>query len=261
VVAEELADSDFEKTTALAYRVFFDPASNVAVSRSLSGIKLTASASTVSTFSWDAVGRNLTVAVDGTTSKVVNLASLDDEGAKIQVAAGQLQLVAQDGTILSSTPITSLDAQQLTGAASGTGYKLSLTNGGSVTITCADIGQMYATGTPVAATELLTKDCKAVPISSLPINSTQLVGVVPAANTSHTIAVAGTSLSSVVNGVTATTPLSAVVNCASIKAAYPAAPTATVATANLLTDACTTVKVRRAVSSFGTLLNYWVLDL
>jgi hypothetical protein len=262
VIAEELADTDFEKTAALGYRVFFDPASNVAITRSLAGIKLvapTAPLSTVSQFVWDAIGKTLTVAVDGTAPKVVNLASLDDEGVRLQVAAGQLNLLSADGSIISSTPITSIDAQQLTGVASATGYTLNLTNGGSATLTCANIGQMYPTGAPVAATELLSKDCKAVAVSALPINATQLVGVVPAANTAHTMAIAGANLTSTVNGVVATVPLASIVTCATIRAAYPAAVSPTVATANLLTDACTKVAVRRATSSFGTNLNYWVL--
>jgi hypothetical protein len=50
------------------------------------------------------------------------------------------------------------------------------------------------------------------------------------------------------------------IDCAAINAAYPAAPSAT-AQANLLTDACTKVKMKRAVSSLGTPLNYWVIDL
>lgn len=264
VIAEEMADTDFEKTAALGYRVFFDPTSNVSITRSLAGgIKLTAPAapaSVVSNFTFDAIGKTLTVAVDGTAPQVVNLASLDDEGVRIQIAAGQLQLVNAAGTVLSSTAITAIDAQQLTGVASAGAYTISLTNGGSVAITCANIGQMYPTGTPVAATELLSKDCKAVAVSALPINATQLVGIVPAANTSNVLAVSGTNLVSTVNGVASTIALNTIVNCTTIRAAYPTAVSPTVATANLLTDACTKVAVRRAVSSFGTNLNYWVLS-
>lgn len=262
VIAEEIADTDFEKTAALGYRVLFDPTSTVGITRSLSGIKLTAPtapASAVTTFSWDAIGRTLTVAVDGTAPKVVNLASLDDEGVRLQVDAGQLNLLSADGTIISSTPITAIDAQQLSGVADPGAYVISLTNGGAVKITCADIGLMYPTGVPTPKTELLSKDCKAVAINALPINATQLVGIVPAANTAHTMAIAGSNLTSTVNGVAATVALSSIVNCTTIRAAYPAAVSPTVATANLLTDACTKVAVRRAVSSFGTQLNYWVL--
>jgi hypothetical protein len=52
-------------------------------------------------------------------------------------------------------------------------------------------------------------------------------------------------------------PAAAAVTCATIKAAYPAAAASPTVAANLLTDACTLVKMVRAVSSLGTPLNYF----
>jgi hypothetical protein len=161
-----------------------------------------AALSTVTKFAYDALAKTLTVAVDGTADKVVNLAALDDEGTKIVINGQTLELQNAAGTVLSSTPIGAIDAQQLTGLASATGYKISLTNGGSVTLTCADIGQMYSSGTGTASTELLSKDCMAVKISQLPIAPGQLTaGALPA-----TVTVSGSSINSPITNPLATIP-------------------------------------------------------
>jgi hypothetical protein len=52
-------------------------------------------------------------------------------------------------------------------------------------------------------------------------------------------------------------PAPTAVTCATIRAAYPAAAASPTVAANLLTDACTLVKMVRAVSSLGTPLNYF----
>jgi hypothetical protein len=173
VVGEELS-ADFLFTSGKGYSVSIDPASDVIATHSIDGILLelapgAAPASTVTTFAYDAVSKKLSVAVDGTTALAVDLAALDDEGTKLVINGQNLELQNNAGTVLSSTPIGQLDAQQLTGAAAAAGYKITLSNGGSVTITCADIGQMYASGVATATTELLSKDCKAVKVSELPI--------------------------------------------------------------------------------------------
>jgi hypothetical protein len=187
VIGSELAAESF-KIDAGQYKVNIDPASNVAATESAAGIKLMApvtAASAVTTFAFDAVAKTITVAVDGTASQVINVGALDDEGAKLVINGQNLELQNAAGVVLSSTQIGQLDAQQLTGAAIAAGYKLTLSNGGSVTITAPEIGSIFPTaaaGSVSATTELLTK--------------------------------AGTS-----------------------------------------------VKVKRAVSSLGTQLNYWVIDL
>jgi hypothetical protein len=106
------------------------------------------------------------------------------------------------------------------------------------------------------------------PLATIP--AANVTGTLPASAlppTTNVIAIAAGGLSTdpfvvttTVNGVvsTATLPAAPPVTCASIQAAYPAAVSATTAV-NLLTDACTKVKLQRAVSSFGTPLNYWVI--
>jgi hypothetical protein len=287
-------------TTASPLNLVIDPASTATVTQSAAGLKINvppsaaAPLSTVTTFAWDALAKKLKVAVDGTAALEVDLGALDDEATKLVLNGQNLELQNSDGTVLSSTPIGQIDAQQLTGAAAAAGYTLTLSNGGSVTITCADIGQMYATGASTAATELLSKDCKAVKVSELPIAPSQLTAgalptnvtvsgssinspitnaaaTLPAANitgvlpasalppTTNALSITAGVLKSVVDGVEATVPLPPI-DCAAIAAAYPAAP-ATTTQANLYTDACTKVKLKRAVSSLGTPLNYWVIDL
>jgi hypothetical protein len=294
-------------TTTSPLNLVIDPASTAIVTKSAAGLKINvpptpaAPLSTVTTFAFDALAKKLKVAVDGTAALEVDLGALDDEATKLVLNGQNLELQNSAGAVLSSTPIGQIDAQQLTGAAAAAGYKLTLSNGGSATITCADIGQMYATGVSTAATELLSKDCKAVKVSELPIAPSQLTagalptnvtvsgssinspitntaatlpaanitGVLPASalpptTVSNTIAGTGAArtLSTTVNGVVGTpVPLpETLITCAAISAAYPAAPSAT-AQANLYTDACTKVKMKRAVSSLGTPLNYWVIDL
>lgn len=297
-------------TTTSPLNLDIDPASTAIITKSAAGLKINvppspaAPLSTVTTFAFDALAKKLKVAVDGTAALEVDLGALDDEATKLVLNGQNLELQNSAGTVLSSTPIGQIDAQQLTGAAAAAGYKLTLSNGGSVTITCTDIGQMYATGASTATTELLSKDCKAVKVSELPIAPSQLTAgalptnvtvsgssinspitnaaaTIPAANitgvlpasalppttVSNTIAGTGAArtLSTTVNGVVgAPVPLPETVipplTCAAISAAYPAAPAPT-AQANLYTDACTKVKMKRAVSSLGTPLNYWVIDL
>jgi hypothetical protein len=152
VIGKELAAESF-KLVGSEYKVNIDPASNIVATESLAGIKLmapvvTAAASTITTAIFDAVAKTITIAVDGTIPKVINVGGLDDEGTQIVLNAGVLELKNSSGTVLSSTPISQIDAQQLTGAVTAAGYVLTLTNGGAVTITAPQIGGLF---TPVAA--------------------------------------------------------------------------------------------------------------
>jgi hypothetical protein len=182
VIGAEMDGRSF-KIAGGQYGIRLDPASSGA-SLSAAGLKITAGAavpSVVSTFAFDALAKTITVAVDGTASKVIDLAALDNTGVKLVLNGQNLELQDSTGKVLSSSPISQVGAQQLAGVASAAGYKVSLSNGGSATITCADIGQMYASGASTAATELLSKDCRAVTISGLPISPGQLTpGILPA---------------------------------------------------------------------------------
>jgi nitrogen fixation protein len=293
-------------------------------------VTLPAIPATTNAATFDVLSNKLTITVNGVVA-VVDLGSLDDEGVTMAFSAGNLVLKSKAGTVLSTTPIPDLDAQQLTGAVASGAYKLTLTNGGSVTIDSTQIGSIFADGTATPADKVLVKGGTAVSISSLPISPSQLTaGPLPAnvqisaaslppTTVSNAVAGAGLArtISTTVNGVTgapvaipdtdaqalsiagnvislsnggsvtlpaipattntlALTPAGVLtstvngvaanvtippINCAAIKAAYPAAPVAAgaVTAGNLLTDGCTTVKYVRAVSGLGTQLNYFII--
>jgi hypothetical protein len=158
VIGKELAAESFQ-LVGQEYKVKFDPASTVTVTDSAAGIKLVApvapaaALSTVTTATFDAVAKTITIAVDGTTPKIIPVGGLDDEGTQIVINAGQIELKNSSGTVLSSTPITQIDAQQISKTAAAAGYTIAVTNGGSITITPADFAVMYP---PVAAGAVTT---------------------------------------------------------------------------------------------------------
>jgi hypothetical protein len=166
VIGKELAAESF-KLVGSEYKVNIDPASNIIATESLAGIKLmapaapVAAASTVTTATFDAVAKTITIAVDGTIPKVINVGGLDDEGTQIVLNAGVLELKNSSGTVLSSTPISQIDAQQISKTAAAAGLAIAVTNGGSITIAPADIAVMYppvAAGAVTTAKKLMSTD-------------------------------------------------------------------------------------------------------
>lgn len=326
VIAEEMKDAHFTKTAADGIGVRFDPASNVTITDSLDGIKIDAPAappSDVTTWTWDGVGHILTIAVDGQPPQTVNLSSLDDEGASLVINGQNLELQDEDGNVLSSTPITAIDAQQLSAAMNGAAWEVTLTNGGTVALTCAEVHAMFAQNNEIPefginfladdctkyslkamlsqiepflpsltstqldltqggnitlgsqgtltfnpldcaaigglfpsgtgallASEVLTKDCQSYAIS-------EIVGLATSATTNTLVVdpVAGT-ITSTVNGVDAAAPLSDIVNCATIEAAYGAAA-APAAGDEILGKGCKALLLEQDVSSTGILMPTW----
>lgn len=240
VIAEEMKDSDFTKTTADGIGVKFDPTGNVAITRSLNGIKLDAPLSDATTFTFDAVGKTLNLAIDGNTVQTVNLAALDDEGAALVINGQNLELVSNDGTVLSTTPISAIDAQQLTSAMVGQALVLTLSNGGQIEVTCVEIGQMFApmAGPVPLTTSFLADDCSKYTIADILAqakddNPPQLLTVI-----NPSLVQGGQFELSNGGGVVTFDAIT----CADIKSLFPAGGVASVKT-TLFTGECTSVSV------------------
>jgi hypothetical protein len=243
VIAEEMADSDFAKSAATGITLNIDPASNVIATRSLAGIKLTApvaAASDATTFSYDAVGKKLNLAIDGNTVQTVDLAALDNEGAKLVINGQNLELVAEDGTVLSSTPITAIDAQQLTSAVAANTLTITLSNGGDVDITCTEISALYpAKVGPVPTTvSFLADDCGKYTMADI-------LDQAAADNPPQVLSAINTSLVQggqfELSGGGGIITFDAI-TCADIKSLFPAGGTATAAT-TLFTGDCKSITV------------------
>lgn len=215
-----------------------DPASTAVVTTSPTGLKIDAPLSDATTFTYDAVGKTLNLAIDGNTVQTVNLAALDDEGAALVINGQNLELVAADGTVLSTTPITAIDAQQLTSAMAGNALVMTLSNGGEIKITCTEIGQMFAAaaGPVPLVTSFLADDCAKYTMADI-------LAQAKTDNPPQTLAVTNASLLTggqfeLSNG--GGTVTFAPIDCAAIKTLFPAGGVATAAT-SLFTGDCTSI--------------------
>jgi hypothetical protein len=77
--------------------------------------------------------------------------------------------------------------------------------------------------------------------------------------TTNTLTVAGGKITSIVNGVITEVLTSSLVNCASIKSAYPSSAGTAAASMKVLTDSCESLAIKRGVSAFGAQLDYFVV--
>ena len=174
VIGGEMAAESF-KVAAGQYHISIDPASNVTATESIAGLKLTVpvAAPTTHTATFDALSNKLTTVVNGVTA-VTDLGALDDEGVTMSFAAGNLVLKNKAGATLSTTPIPDVDAQTLTKTVAASGITIAISGGNSIVLTTADLAAAFPPTTNVLST----------------------TGVGPAR-----------TLTSVVNGVSATTPI------------------------------------------------------
>ena len=174
VIGAELAAETF-KIVGNQYQVAIDPASNVTATASTAGLKLTVpvAAPTTHTATFDALSNKLTTIVNG-VSAVTDLGALDDEGVTMSFAAGNLVLKNKAGATISTTPIPDVDAQTLTKTVAASGITIAISGGNSIVLTSADLAAAFPP-------------------------------------TSHTLTITGTpgaqQLTSVVNGVSASVPL------------------------------------------------------
>lgn len=231
---------DTHSAAGMKLQVKFDPASGTNITTSAAGIKIDAPLSDATTFTYDAVGKTLNLAIDGNTVQTVNLAALDDEGAALVINGQNLELVAADGTVLSTTPITAIDAQQLTSAMAGNALVLALSNGGEVKVTCVEISQMFtaAVGPVPLTTAFLGDDCSRYMMADILAQAKD-------DNPPQTLTAPTTSLLqggqielSNGGGTVTFDPI----DCAAIRSLFPAGGTATPKT-SVLTDDCASVTI------------------
>ena len=128
---------------------------------------------TTHTVTFDALSNKLTTVVNGVTV-VTDLGALDDEGVTMSFAAGNLVLKNKAGATISTTPIPDVDAQTLTKTVAAAGITVAISGGNSIVLTSADLAAAFPPTTHIL--------------------STTGVG-------------AARTLTSVVNGVSATTPI------------------------------------------------------
>ena len=236
---------------------------------------------------WDALTNTITSNVNGATSSV-SLASLDDEGVKLQIVAGNLELVNKAGAVIGSTPIVDKDGQILSlPSKDPTVLEIAISNGNSVKVDCGIISGLYPSETkalPLKTSEFLSSDCKRYSLELMGKTIVSTFGLTPTTCASITALYAPASnpnfsasvmmddcqrytLKSIGAAIVGAFNLASTaqiqpVTCATIAAAYPAPSSAGAAfTGTLLTAECLRVKTVRAVSSLGTPLNYYVIPV
>ena len=102
------------------------------------------------TATFDPLANTITI-VHGTSTQVMNLGKLDDEGVKLALTGGNLQLLNAAGVVLSTIPLTGIDMQQL----SISGNVITLSNGGNVTLPPNSVtSALSVTGNGLAANPL-----------------------------------------------------------------------------------------------------------
>ena len=152
VIGAEMAAESF-KVVGNQYQVSIDPASNVTATSSTAGLKLTVpvAAPTTHTATFDVLSNKLTTIVNGVTA-VTDLGALDDEGVTMSFAAGNLVLKNKAGSTLSTTPIPDLDAQTLTKTVAASGITIAISGGNSIVLTSADLAAAFPPTTNVLST-------------------------------------------------------------------------------------------------------------
>ena len=99
---------------------------------------------------FDPLTNSITI-THGTSTQVMNLGKLDDEGVKLAISGGNIQLINVAGTVLSTIPLAGIDMQQLSIA----GNVITLSNGGTVTLPPNSVtSALSVTGNGLAANPL-----------------------------------------------------------------------------------------------------------
>lgn len=245
IIPRELEDASFSKTDAGGIAWKFNPASNITLDRDpADGLKLTAPPPTMT---MDILSKKMTVSYPGHPDQVIDLAYLDDEGIELRLVGQELQLFNGAGSLISSTPITDVDAQQLSSYFSGDTpdvFVLELTNGGGVKITCETIARLFAEnpGSISPKAYLLGDDCQKHSVATLiaqavaesilqnPPQVLQLIGGDLTAGVSFELSPSG--------GIVSLNPLT----CTDVNGLYPVGQAPTLTTP-VLTRACASYTV------------------